>query len=56
MDTYHMPIQDYVTLRRQALQDDLDNTDSSQPEERKYLKNELLRIKKSQSNYFKDPW
>ena len=38
-----------------TLQEDLANTNSCFPEEKKYLKAELRRVKKSSPNYFKDP-
>ena len=46
----------YTRARSQILRDDLKNTDSSQPEEKKYLESELTKTNKSPSNYFKDPW
>ena len=38
-----------------TLQHDLENTNSCFPEEKKYLKAELRRVKKSSSNYLRDP-
>lgn len=49
-------MQRYIAFRRRTLQDDLDNTDLSLPEERKYLMSELADTKKSHSNYFRDTW
>ena len=49
-------MQRYTLFRQRTLQDDLDNTDISLPEEKKYLLSELESIKKNRSNYFKDPW
>ena len=43
-------------MRSQALQDDLTNTDVSLPEERKYLEHELVKVRRSPPNYFRNPW
>ncbi len=46
----------YKELRKISLQEDLDNTDSSLPEERKYLKSQIVKINKLRSNYLTDCW
>ena len=48
--------QHYTKMRSQALQDDLTNTDVSLPEERKYLEHELVTVRRSPPNYFRNPW